>query len=100
MRVLAPHAVVLFAGHGNGEEVAFRAVDVGLHLRIRQGAVVPRARPVVGRHVDLATGVQARNDPVVRPVPFSSNVVITIVDPGCAGWKYPINDSNAVTIPA
>src|ERR1700730_18497306 len=62
----AVDTVMLRARDGDGAIVALLAAHRDLDVRIRERTAVPRAGPVVGRHVELAVGPDAGYDPVVR----------------------------------
>ena len=66
MRVFSVDAIMLFLRRRDREIVPLRTVQSDEHLRVFESLVIPGSGPVVGRHVELATALDARQDPVVR----------------------------------
>ena len=62
--MLALDAIALSAADGYGHVVLGLAVHRDAHLWVLQRALVPRARPVVGRYVQMITAWERRNHAV------------------------------------
>ena len=58
--------VVLRARYGDRDILGLISVERDSHARILERASIPRARPVVGRHVQLAIARQPRDHAIVR----------------------------------